>query len=98
MTPPRNDAGPRPPEPELELLLARAAEAGTRRAQTDVGRGGKDAFEVGLLGREGASARQHAGDHHQTLGPHPGGMGRVRRSRRGVLGAGADHDGQPGAD
>ena len=44
MTPPRNDAGHvRMSDAELELLLARAAEEGARRALTDVGLGGKDA-------------------------------------------------------
>jgi Family of unknown function (DUF6127) len=44
MTPPRNDAGNlRMSDAELELLLARAAEEGARRALSDVGLGGKDA-------------------------------------------------------
>ena len=44
MTPPRSDAGAvRMPEPELEMMLARAAEEGARRALNDVGLGGKDA-------------------------------------------------------
>jgi hypothetical protein len=44
MTPPRNDPGHvRMSDAELEILLARAAEEGARRALTDVGLGGKDA-------------------------------------------------------
>jgi hypothetical protein len=44
MTPPRNNAGGvRLSDAELEILLARAAEEGARRALTDVGLGGKDA-------------------------------------------------------
>jgi hypothetical protein len=44
MTPPRSDAGhARMADAELEILLARAAEEGARRALTDVGLGGKDA-------------------------------------------------------
>ena len=44
MTPPRNDLGAvRLAEPELEAMLARAAEEGARRALSDVGLGGKDA-------------------------------------------------------
>jgi Family of unknown function (DUF6127) len=44
VTPPRSDAGTvRLPEPELEMMLARAAEEGARRALNDVGLGGKDA-------------------------------------------------------
>jgi uncharacterized protein DUF6127 len=44
MTPPRSDAGHvRMSDAEFELLLARAAEEGARRALTDVGLGGKDA-------------------------------------------------------
>ena len=44
MTPPRSDAGAvRLSDAELELLLARAAEEGARRALGDVGLGGKDA-------------------------------------------------------
>ena len=41
----RNDtsASARMPGPDLELLLARAAEEGARRALADVGLGGKDA-------------------------------------------------------
>jgi len=44
MTPPRNDMGSvRMSDAELEILLARAAEEGARRALSDVGLGGKDA-------------------------------------------------------
>lgn len=44
MTPSRSDASAvRLPQPELELMLARAAEEGARRALYDVGLGGKDA-------------------------------------------------------
>jgi hypothetical protein len=44
MTPPRTDAGAaRITDAGLELLLARAAEEGARRALADVGLGGKDA-------------------------------------------------------
>ena len=44
MTPPRSDAGSlRPSDAELEMMLARAAEEGARRALNDVGLGGKDA-------------------------------------------------------
>lgn len=44
MTPPRSDAGSlRASEAELEMMAARAAEEGARRALNDVGLGGKDA-------------------------------------------------------
>jgi hypothetical protein len=44
MTPPRSDAGAlRASDAELEMMLARAAEKGARRALNDVGLGGKDA-------------------------------------------------------
>jgi hypothetical protein len=44
MTHPRTDAGAaRITDAEIELLLARAAEEGARRALADVGLGGKDA-------------------------------------------------------
>ena len=43
MTPPRQDAAPRPADHELEVMLARAAEEGARRALSDVGLGGQDA-------------------------------------------------------
>jgi hypothetical protein len=44
MTPPRSDAGAlRASDAELEMMLARAAEKGARRALNDVGLGGQDA-------------------------------------------------------
>jgi len=44
MAPPRSEAGSlRASDAELEMMLARAAEEGARRALNDVGLGGKDA-------------------------------------------------------
>ena len=43
MTPPRHDTGLRLSDHELEVMLARAAEEGARRALSDVGLGGQDA-------------------------------------------------------
>ena len=44
MNPPKSSGGPiRMPEPELESMLARAAEQGAKRALADVGLEGKDA-------------------------------------------------------
>jgi Family of unknown function (DUF6127) len=43
MTPPSEAGAVHAPEAELEMMLARTAEEGARRALNDVGLGGKDA-------------------------------------------------------
>ena len=50
------------------------------------------------LGRGGKSARENAGNHHQTLGSHFTGMSGVRGGGTTILGPRADHGGDAGFD